>query len=1008
MIRTIGNSSHTTHGESLLISTLLALVYHPDRNPGRETEVIAKFQRIQSANEVLTDPTERAKYDQNRISKLNGKGGFASGVRGNPWSNVSSQWAPPPKRPSANRPPPPSAGAARYGKFETPKASANTAYEGAEARKKTYEAWESMRSQETRAHASTGRTSYQPPPPRRDYTTPSGRDESNSYKHPPPPKAKPGFDEYRANYSPNVSPHRRAQSSGAANRKGFTPSTPGGDEPAAPKGAYFTQHKSQYAPEPPPRAPPTSTSYVQPEPARQNVQPDPLRQFRQQVDPQSFEARQSTPYQTHGGEKLNPFDNANLNRSKSHRDRSDKTGDSAQVPRTGSDPNMSQPHRSRSFADRPSRPSMASFTEEAINSSSSDDGPQIKSPNNRKFAQPRRTPTGSSKDGRRMPEATEHSRKPSLSQFQKWYRENPGAEPPLNGFPSGGPSTAPGQTKAQPAEEPNMYGTRQSHSCSANPPKAGNRPCSPIYEMESPERKDSRTGLQHNIAFITKHNSCPSWDKTLAGQAMFPKTNPALTSPATPPSGVVADSLNSFEASQRRLVDQIISKRQGSGSTPNSADGANGKSTSAAPNGMYAGMGSPSKKQRFHQPQPPASLYALHHAHSFLSHTGQEKTNANDVNYPSRFSFKVDDNTFSTTNPRPNGMASPSTENINTKFTPEEWAGKFEAGQDYFRPEQKAAGIPPRGRTQSASRARGRSPIKIRPIDPKVMEPRVEERTPIESPGGTKFTPEEWTETFRPQTFMPPPPPMPPRSASGRKARGPSIRPTMGGNAAIVGDSDNTSDEKPLFTGRRPQPPPVSTSPALDPMEVDSTPPAGTSETEAPNTPTSKTVPVGLGVPSPGKRPAAASQSPIDSALKVEFNDLKLQDLISHLNLPVPPSPPKPPHNPPSQYTRPTKDAYDAYLAEVVAYMSDWDLFNHQFMMHVLARKRQNDELGSQRWESDAGLEQYRVGLKQDKAVLDHWSAAQEKHQAVMKDYAVLKEGIKDRAEWERPRKKTH
>ena len=983
-----------------------ALTYHPDRNPGREAEVTAKFQRIQSAHEVLSDPIERAKYDQNRVTKPNGYKG-ASGVRGNPWANAGAQWAPPPKRPGPNRAPPPSAGAARYGKFETPKTSANTANEGAEARKKTYEAWESMRGQETRAQAGTGRTSYQPPPPRREYSTPSGRDESNSYKYAPPPKAKPGFDEYRANYSPNISPHRRAQSSGASSRKGFTPATPGGDEPAAPKGAYFTQHKSQYAPAPPPRAPPASTSSVQPETSRHSVQPDPLRQFRQQDDPTAFEARQSTPYQTHGGEKLNPFDNANLNRSKSHRERSDKTGGSAQVPRTGSDPNLSQPHRSRSFADRPSRPSMPLSTEEVLSSSSSDDGPQIKSTNRKNFAQPRRAPTGSAKSGRRMPEATEHTRKPNLSQFQKWYRENPGAEPPLNGFPSDGPSTAASQTNSQSTEDPNMYGTCQSHSLYLKQPKAGNRTCMPIFEVESPEHETLKTGLQHDIAFIKKYNNYSSWDETIVRQPVFSMTDPAAIAPATTPSGVVADTLNSFEASQRRLVDQIISKRQARGSTPTSAGCANGQSATAVPNRIYAGMGSPFKKQRFHQrPLPPPS-YALPHAHSFPSHMGEKKPNANVVNHPTSFSFKVDNTTFAATNARPNGMASPSTENINTKFTPEEWAGKFEAGQDYFRPEQKAAGVPPRGRAQSASRARGRSPTKIRPIDPKVMQPRVEQQTPIESPGGTKFTPEEWAETFKTQTFMPPPP-MPPRSASGRKGRGPSIRPTMGGNAAVVEDSDNTSDEVPLFPSRGPPPPHISTSPALDPMEVDSTPPAQASETEAPKTPTSKTVPVGLNVPSPGKRPAAQSQSPIDSALKVEFDDLQLQDLISHLNLPDAPAPPKPPHNPTPNFIRPTKDAYEGYLAEVVAYMSDWDLFNHQFMMHVLARKRQNDELGSQRWESDAGLELYRVGLKQDKAVLDHWSAAQEKHQAVMKDYAVLKERMTDRAERERPRKKTH
>jgi hypothetical protein len=849
-----------------------------------------------------------------------------------------------------------------------------------------------MRGQETRAQGSASRNSYKPTPPRRDYTTPSGRDESNSHKHAPPPKTKPGFDEYRANYSPNVSPHRRAQSTGAANRKGFTPATPGGDEPAAPKGAYFTQHKPQHAPEPPPRARPVSTDNVQSDSSRQNVQPDPLRQFRQQVDPTGYEARQSTPYQTHGGEKLNPFDNANLNRAKSHRERSEKPGSSAQVPRTGSDPNMSQTHRARSFVDQPSRPSKATFNDEALHSSSSDDGPEIRSPHSRKFTQSRRTPTGSSRDGRRMPEATEHTRKPSLSQFQKWYRENPGAELPLNGLPSDDPSTGSSRANVQPADEPNMYGTRQSHSSSSKPQVATNRP----------ERKGF--GMRADpTEYVMKYNTYPDWFK----KAPFPIRKAAASSPVTSPSGVAHDSLNPFETHQQRLVEELICKRHASGPNFNLSGDANvsGSEDLLNRNGMYAQehaqMGSPSKKHKFHEP-----LHAHYHARSFPIYTGPHRSNANAINYPSSFSFRVDDNTFARTNFQPNGIASPSTENINTKFTPEEWEGKFEAGYDYFRPEQKAAGVPPRGRTHSGSRSRGRSPTKIRPVDPKFVQPRVEEETPIESPGGTKFTAAEWAQSFKTQTFMPPPPVMPPRSASGRKGRVPSLRPTMGGNAAVVEDSDNTSDEKPLFTGRKSQPTPIITSPALDPMEVDSTPPSELVETQAPKTPTSNTIP--LGVPSPGKRAAAPSHSPTDAALKVDFDDLKLRDLISHLSLPVAPVPPKPPQNPTPQYTRPTPEAYAVYLEEFKSYMYDWDLFNNQFCFHILARKKQTDDLGAKRWEDDAGLEAYRMGLKEDKLVLNHWSTTQYNHQAVMKDYAVLKERMKLRAERERPRKKTH
>ncbi|KAF3272882.1 hypothetical protein TWF970_009905 [Orbilia oligospora] len=45
----------------------LALKYHPDRNPGRETEFNAKFQQIQAAHELLTDPGRRKLYDRSRL-----------------------------------------------------------------------------------------------------------------------------------------------------------------------------------------------------------------------------------------------------------------------------------------------------------------------------------------------------------------------------------------------------------------------------------------------------------------------------------------------------------------------------------------------------------------------------------------------------------------------------------------------------------------------------------------------------------------------------------------------------------------------------------------------------------------------------------------------------------------------------------------------------------------------------------------------------------------------------
>ncbi|PCD44264.1 hypothetical protein AU210_003343 [Fusarium oxysporum f. sp. radicis-cucumerinum] len=121
----------------------LALKYHPDRNPGREAEVNTQFQIIQTAHEILSDPEQKAKHDASR-----GRGRFpgASGVKGNPWSNVSAQYPPPPRRNNANPRAPPS-GAQRWQRFSTgvpPTAKQYTASD-AESKKNAARAFENMR-----------------------------------------------------------------------------------------------------------------------------------------------------------------------------------------------------------------------------------------------------------------------------------------------------------------------------------------------------------------------------------------------------------------------------------------------------------------------------------------------------------------------------------------------------------------------------------------------------------------------------------------------------------------------------------------------------------------------------------------------------------------------------------------------------------------------------------------------------------------------------------------------
>ncbi|KAI1011600.1 hypothetical protein LB504_002331 [Fusarium proliferatum] len=259
----------------------LALKYHPDRNPGREAEVNTQFQIIQTAHEILSDPEQKAKHDASR-----GRGRFpgASGVKGNPWSNVSAQYPPPPRRNNANPRAPPS-GAQRWQRFSTgvpPTAKQYTASD-AESKKNAARAFENMR----KGASAKANDQPRPPPP------------------PPPPRTE--------------SARQRQEASFGARKTGFHPRTAGGDEPPVSSSNYSSRPASeryaqrfgsdipQQAPPPPPQRPPPT------------AMPDPLSQFRDRDS--TADPRQSTPYaSSNGGEKTNPFDGISINRAKSTRE----------------------------------------------------------------------------------------------------------------------------------------------------------------------------------------------------------------------------------------------------------------------------------------------------------------------------------------------------------------------------------------------------------------------------------------------------------------------------------------------------------------------------------------------------------------------------------------------------------------------------------------------------------------------------------------------------------------
>ncbi|GAB0140382.1 hypothetical protein EsHS_00001006 [Epichloe bromicola] len=220
----------------------LALKYHPDRNPGREQEVNAKFQIIQAANEVLSDPNEKSRYDA-----ILGRSRYpgASGVKGNPWANAGAQFPTPPRRTNAG------ANAARntqnsknaqsgaqrwQTRFSSgvPPTAKQTFGSDHEAKRNAAKAFENMRK--------------------------NAQKEPRPTEPPPPPPRQPPRTEYA---------RQRAEASFGSKKSGYYPrSTMPGDEPPVSSQNYSSSERRDVPPPPPQRPGP-------------NPMADPLSRFRE-------------------------------------------------------------------------------------------------------------------------------------------------------------------------------------------------------------------------------------------------------------------------------------------------------------------------------------------------------------------------------------------------------------------------------------------------------------------------------------------------------------------------------------------------------------------------------------------------------------------------------------------------------------------------------------------------------------------------------------------------------
>ena len=259
-----------------------ALRYHPDRNPGKEDAVKDMFLVIQTAHEILTDAALKAKYDANRKRTTFTT---ASGVKGNPYQNVSAdvsdRYGAPPRRraPAPTRPSP----ASPYASWVPPQARPKQGDASENLR-----AWDRMRSAGSRAaQAATTAASAAAAKATRSHT-------KTEMPQPPPRTA------YQA---------RQQEASFGTRKTGFAPASPLGDEPPVKNHHYTNMHNNVFEE--------TAANLKQSRPPPAAAPEDPLSEMFEET---FLDNRQRTPYVSHAGERTNLFEGASNTRAKSVRD----------------------------------------------------------------------------------------------------------------------------------------------------------------------------------------------------------------------------------------------------------------------------------------------------------------------------------------------------------------------------------------------------------------------------------------------------------------------------------------------------------------------------------------------------------------------------------------------------------------------------------------------------------------------------------------------------------------
>jgi curved DNA-binding protein CbpA len=1004
-------------------------------------EFNSKFQAIQAANEILTDPQQRAKYDADRLKA--GYGAiYSSPMRPPPPPRQSTAKYPPPPRPQppANKStypkptpaskPNPSYGPNRYTKFAQSEAEAKQARtaaeqwekakEDAETKAGAFRGWEQMKSS-----VNTQNFRAPPRPKPREYTG-FARSTTNET-----PNQKPSWEQFPGAQTlfPGV-----ARAGSTRKKQGFAPNTLGGDEPMARNtSAYFNVSRGDRPQTSMPQSYFEAPTSGQAPAARKAVSP--LRHARSHGgvdDPLSglgVERPDGRYAQAGVGEKY--FTTQGLGRDSNLRDPLKQ-----QTPAAG-DMNSPKPRdnsgRHHSASPRLRRPISSSSS----SSESTDDDTWAARPNTAAHRMPKESinsDTRSRQAVRDFGEAKAFFDGSGRYGPRDWQQETEASQTHPN-IPTTQGNTNGTNTQYQnfgiqteypppPPYPPPRDGTRQrplEKSRSWHDPNSPTRVSndgttgepSSAQSMNSPNMYGSSAHPQYPFSYPSSFT--PKWSE----QWPFSSKKESKASTAPLPYWAYPSSVM----------------------PPSNASRQSPRSTSS------------SKRKASLDPQVPKKHPALGQSVSFSFDTSGPPTytssvSSTDAHDPFRFKVPSGGSGFSRSPPA--DFRSYSSENLNTAFNPADWDRTFSSDNAFFVPKPSDANRGSRaGSSPTRGRQTGRTSFQTPSKPPglygdnsaadEAQAPQAGAQSSYAPFSPAKFSSEEWAERLKYTASADPAPNSTQQAANRsktprRQSRSSVKRSSVSKTATVSADIENRQGNAENFA--------TTSNDTFDggPMDIDD-PRDVLSAGQAPSTSNGIN-----GESFPDKAPSKAdvrrsshlSQSKATNAAAAPpLQDARLN--LSKLNhvaplapsneglegisdlktglpfksqasasvarpeakllvIPNPPKGPVPPENI-------TFNTFEIYIAEMGAYMYEWNQYNEKMLQHFNARQTDIETNLSSTWMSSVGdgsaakgkkgYADYMQALEDDAQIRIHWDVSWEKHQGTMKSLGKIREKMK-------------